>query len=79
MLLPIVLCCNYLFFISLYRYIALPPYPQAHSTLVFGEQSYADNAELLWRLAKSSRNLASLEERAGNPEGKKQHIFEGEH
>lgn len=50
---------------------------QAHSALEEGARQYPDNAELLWRLAKSHRNLATLAEKRADMDAKKQHIFKG--
>uniref|UniRef100_A0A6A7G4G1 Regulator of microtubule dynamics protein 1-like n=1 Tax=Hirondellea gigas TaxID=1518452 RepID=A0A6A7G4G1_9CRUS len=49
---------------------------QAHATLLEAEKTFQENAELLWRLAKSYRNLASLEEKKGNTDLKRSYIFE---
>ena len=55
-----------------------PPRPhQAHEALLVGIEQYPDNAEVLWRLAKSYRNLATLEDKRGNADLKKENIFQG--
>jgi hypothetical protein len=49
----------------------------AHSSLLEARHKFPLNAEILWRLAKSHRNMATLEEKKGNPDMKKHYIFEG--
>ncbi|KAF2354329.1 Tetratricopeptide-like helical domain [Trinorchestia longiramus] len=40
------------------------------------QHEFPDNAEVLWRLAKSCRSMATLEEKRGNLDKKKEYIFE---
>jgi len=49
----------------------------AHAALLANETKYKDNSEVMWRLAKSFRNLSTLEEKKGNEEKKKKYIFDG--
>ncbi|XP_047738852.1 regulator of microtubule dynamics protein 1 isoform X2 [Hyalella azteca] len=48
----------------------------AHASLLEARHSFPLNAEVLWRLAKSHRNMATLEEKKGNLDMKKHYIFE---
>lgn len=49
---------------------------QAYNLLKAEEQLYCKNAEFLWRLAKSTRNMSCIEEKHGNLENKKTYIFD---
>ncbi|KAK7076822.1 Regulator of Microtubule Dynamics, partial [Halocaridina rubra] len=49
---------------------------KAYNLLKTEEPQYSENAELLWRLAKATRNMAAIQEKLGNNKEKETLIFE---